>query len=75
MFQTAEKYLTKLEANCLLNQVLHTPPPEISNFYWKNDTGEKYKVFIPTPNRKLYYNLKEYEGDIKINEINDDRLV
>ncbi|XP_022162523.1 uncharacterized protein LOC111028265 isoform X1 [Myzus persicae] len=69
----AEKYLMKLEAcPLLLDQVERTPPPEVSNFYWKNDDEEKYKVFIPTPNRKLYYNLEEYEGDININEIDND---
>jgi len=65
--------LTNLEANCLLTQVEQTPPPEISNFYWKNDAGKKYKVFIPTPSRMLYYNLGEYEGEI--NEIDYNGLV
>lgn len=68
----------KLEACPLLrvlDKVERTPPPEVSNFYWKNDDEEKYKVFIPTPNRKLYYNLEEYEGDININEIDNDGLV
>ncbi|KAL4089626.1 hypothetical protein QTP88_024636 [Uroleucon formosanum] len=67
----AEKYLMNLENDPSLNQVEETPPPEISNFYWKNDDERKYKVFIQTPNRSLYYNLEEYEGDINIQNIDN----
>jgi len=67
--------LTRLEANCLLAGPEQTPPPEISNFYWKNDYEEKYKVFIPTPNRYVYYNLEEYVGDINIGQIDEGGLV
>lgn len=75
MFQSAEKYLNKFEANCLLPEVIKIPPPEISNFYWKNDYGNKYKAFIPTPGRNVYYSLKEYVGETELNEINIDGLV
>lgn len=67
--------MTRLEANCLLAEPEQTPPPEISNFYWKNDYEEKYKVFIPTPNRYVYYNLEEYVGDINIDQIDGGGLV
>ncbi|XP_060872295.1 uncharacterized protein LOC132946338 [Metopolophium dirhodum] len=69
----AEKYLMQLEANRLLNEVEQTPPPKMSNFYWKNYAGHKYKAFIPTPNRRMYYNLEEYEGDMNINEFDNNR--
>ncbi|CAH1736127.1 unnamed protein product [Aphis gossypii] len=68
---SAEKYLNKFEANCLLPEVIKIPPPEISNFYWKNDYGNKYKAFIPTPNRIVYYNLEEYGEFMSKEEIND----
>lgn len=58
-----------------LDEVCETPPPKISNFYWKNDGERKFKVFMPTPNRTLYYTLEEYEGDMDINKFDDNRLV
>ncbi|NP_001155553.1 uncharacterized protein LOC100162856 [Acyrthosiphon pisum] len=68
---SAEIYLTRFEENCLLTQPEKTPPPQISNFYWKNDNEEKFKVFITTPNRYVYYNLEEYVGDIEISQIDE----
>lgn len=68
---SVEKYLKKFEANCLLHEVIQIPPPEISNFYWKNNYGNKYKAFIPTPGRNVYYSLKEYAGEMELKEINE----
>ncbi|XP_025200375.1 uncharacterized protein LOC112598195 [Melanaphis sacchari] len=64
-----EQLLKKLEANCLLRQIEVTPPPALSNFYWKNNHGDKYKVFIDTPDRFIYYNLEEYDRFMTIKEI------
>lgn len=75
MFQSVEKYLKKFEANCLLHEVIQIPPPEVSNFYWKNEYEKKYKAFIHTPDRNIYYNLKEYVGEVELEEIKDDGLV
>lgn len=75
MFQSVERYLKKFEANCLLHEVIQIPPPEISNFYWKNNYGNKYKAFIPTPGRNVYYSLKEYVGEMELEEIKLDGLV
>lgn len=55
-----EKYLSKLEVEKCINEIVITPPPKCSSFYWHH--FYKYKVFIPTKNRDLYINFEEYDA-------------
>lgn len=73
MFQSAERHLEILEGNCLLENTSGIPTPERSNFYWINSYEDKFKAFIPTPNRYIYYNLEEFKGDRELIEGKDTR--
>ncbi|VVC24806.1 Hypothetical protein CINCED_3A020915 [Cinara cedri] len=73
---SAEKYLSRLEDEESIKEPLSIDPPVCSSFYWKNYFGRKHKVFMPTPNRQLYYNLEEYDvKDIKDLDLEDRKEV
>jgi len=52
------KYLSKLESENFIDKLVNKPTPKCSSFYWNN--YYKYKVFIPTKNRLIYFNMQEY---------------
>ncbi|XP_060875468.1 uncharacterized protein LOC132948829 [Metopolophium dirhodum] len=59
------KYLSKLESGNFIDELVNKPTPKCSSFYWNN--YYKYKVFIPTKNRLIYFNMEEYNARDKIN--------
>lgn len=67
--------LEKDEITFAINAPITTTPPLYSSFYWKNGNGKKYKAFLPTKNRKYYYNLEEYNfKEIDLDTV-DEKLV
>lgn len=72
--QRLETYLYRFEIEHSMNSVQIIPPPEYSSFYWRNDDYTKHKVFIPTPNRDIYYSLKELDQEAR-NTTQENKLV
>lgn len=70
--------MTKLEnedEQFTIDEPITTPPPLVSSFYWQNHRGTKYKVFIPTEDKEVYWNFEEYDKkDINLDTI-DEKLV
>lgn len=48
----------------MVDKLRNTIGLHVSNFFWKNNAGNKFKARIPASNCQLYYTLEEYQGDI-----------